>query len=436
MGRPGPVGWPSARWTAAKLCLSRLPDEVLILIIERCDIDALLQLRLTCRAFRSLIATYESTIVQEVARTTFPGCKLILRPPEDHDLLKSPYTLDWLTGLIPRHLAAIVVDRHRYCGTPLPALDGVPAEDEIGDEVRAHIAHGFSILETLSLIAQDVEDTPDSKIESKLPPELVSRGPPAPRWRKYTPNRVYRQTKRALWSWRRPQESAEKKRRAVLQRRQDLITALQCNFIHKRLTPDEAADFDAMWTVLRMAFQHHRYFNIGVPLFDWGKPDRRDVFWGNSWVNWYVLRAGATFWWRNYWLKSVRVAAAGGSTSTGTLLLDDFTKPSTGSKRKRSAKADSNNHHQKDTRPTGWAEINLAWHVRTREQIEIERAGAEEVFATIRQRMKGAHAVRLPTFDEYRAMVRSLRGEGSTATAVGQEKDDPLKRYCATMTVL
>lgn len=421
MGRPGPVGWP---WTA-KLSLSRLPDEVLILIIERCDIDALLQLRLTSRAFRSLIATYESTIVQQVARTTFPGCKLILRPPEDHDLLKSPYNLNWLTGLIPKHLAAIVVDRHRFCGTPLPALDGVPADDEIGDEIRAHIAHGFSILETLSLIAQDVEDTPDSKIESKLPPELVSRGPPAPRWRKYTPNRVYRQTKRALWSWRRPQESAEKKRRAVMQRRQDLITALQCNFIDKRLTPDEAADFDAMWTVLRMAFQHHRYFNIGVPLFDWGKPDRRDVFWGNSWVNWYILRAGSSFWWRNYWLKSIRAAAAGGSSTDGQLLLEDFTKPGS-SKRKRSKTS------KKDSRPTGWAEINLAWHIRTREQIEIERAGAEEVFATIRQRMKGAHTVRLPTFDEYRAMVRSLRGEGSTA---GHDQDDPLKRYCATMTI-
>ena len=93
-----------------------------------------------------------------------------LLPNNSPNCPESPYTLDWLTGLIPKHLAAIVVDRHRHCGTPLPALDGVPVEDELGDDVREHIAHGFEILEALSLIAQDVEDTPDSKIESKLPP--------------------------------------------------------------------------------------------------------------------------------------------------------------------------------------------------------------------------------------------------------------------------
>ncbi|KAL1638201.1 hypothetical protein SLS56_000009 [Neofusicoccum ribis] len=409
MGRPGAVGWPSALWTA-KLCLARLPDEILILIIERCDIDALLALRLTSRAFRSLIATYESTIVQAVARTTFPGCKLILRPPRDHDLLKSPYTLAWLTGLIPKHLAAVVVDRHRYCGTPLPALDGIPAEDEIGDEIRDHIAHGFRILETLSLIAQDVEQTPDSKIESKLPPELVSRDKPPPAWHRFKPNRVYRSTKRALWSWRRPQESAEKKRYAILQRRQDLVTALQCNFIYKRLTPEEAADFDAMWTILRMAFQHHRYFNLGISLFDWGKPDRRDVFWGNSWVNWFVLRAGATFWWENYWAKSIRVVA------TGPREMEDFTKPS----KKKRPKAG-----RKDSRPTGWTEINQAWRARSREQMEIERAGAEEVFATIKHRMKGAHAIRLPTYDEYRAMVRVfLKGNALSPLAAYWVEDE------------
>lgn len=421
MGRPGAVGWPSARWTS-RLQLARLPEEILLLIVERCDIDALLQLRLVCRAFRSLIATYESTVVQAVARTTFPGCKLILRPPEDHDLLKSPYTLDWLTGLIPKHLAAIVVDRHRYCGTPLPALDGIPAEDEIGDEIRDHIAHGFRILETLSLIAQDVEDTPDSKIESKLPPELVSREAPAPTWHKFKPSRVYRRTRSALWSWRRPQESAEKKKWAILQRRQDLTTALQVNFIYKRMTPEEAADFDAMWNILRMAFQHHRYFNLGIPLFDWGKPDSRDIFQSNSWVNWFVLRAGASFWWRNYWLKSIRVVA------TGPRDIGDFTKPG---KKKSSSRPKTS---RKDSRPSGWAEVNHAWHARSREQIEIERAGAEEVFATIKHRMRGVDAIRLPTFDEYRAMVRSLRGEGAPAPG-GQAQEGPLGRYCASMTL-
>ncbi|KAK7632102.1 hypothetical protein BKA81DRAFT_18263 [Phyllosticta paracitricarpa] len=168
MGRPG---WTN-RWSLSlsrRQELFRLPDEILVLIFESCDIDSLLAVRLTCRAFRTLITTYESTIVQAVARSTFPGCKLILRPAQDQDPQKPLYDLKWLTGLIPQFLAAIIVDRHRYCGAPLPMLDGIPAEDEIGDEIRQHVAHGFRILEALSLIAQYVEETPDSKIESKLP---------------------------------------------------------------------------------------------------------------------------------------------------------------------------------------------------------------------------------------------------------------------------
>lgn len=247
----------------------------------------------------------------------------------------------------------------------------------------------------------------------------MSREPASPAWHKFKPNRVYRETKRALWSWRRPQESAEKKKKALLQRRQDLTTALQCNFIYKRLTPAEAADFDAMWTILRMAFQHHRYFNMGISTFDWGKPDRRDVFWGNSWVNWFVLRAGASFWWKHYWAKNIQA-----TTDEPAAEIDDFTKPKK-RQRPKSSKKDAR-------RPTGWAEINQTWRVRSREQMEIERAGAEEVFATIRHRMKGVAAIRLPTYDEYRAMVRSVRGEGAVSS---QGEDDHLKRYCATMTL-
>lgn len=95
MGRPG---WTN-RWSLSlsrRQELLRLPDEILVLIFECCDIDSLLALRLTCRAFRTLITTYESTIVQAVARSTFPGCKLILRPPQDADPQSKPLPLPFL----------------------------------------------------------------------------------------------------------------------------------------------------------------------------------------------------------------------------------------------------------------------------------------------------------------------------------------------------
>ncbi|KAK7529831.1 uncharacterized protein J3D65DRAFT_159399 [Phyllosticta citribraziliensis] len=443
MGRPG---WTN-RWSLSlsrRQELFRLPDEILVLIFESCDIDSLLALRLTCRAFRTLITTYESTIVQAVARSTFPGCKLILRPPQaqdqdqDPDPQTSPYDLKWLTGLIPQFLAAIIVDRHRYCGAPLPMLDGIPAEDEIGDEIRQHVAHGFRILEALSLIAQYVEETPDSKIESKLPAALVSRTPvPRPRF-SIKHNRVfraYRKTTRALSSWRRPQETAERKKRALLQRRQDLTTTLQCHFIQKRLSPDAAAAFDAMWTILRTAFAHHRYFDDGYNssagggVLDWGKPDRRDVFNDNSWANWFVLRAGASFWWRYYWVNRP-------DTKFDPTQPSAYARRLNAARRRRGGGGPGNSDSKTKTGASGiraedgFAALKMVYRERERAQMEIERAGAMEVFATVKYRMKGVDRRRLPSADEYRAMVRSLRGEGA------KEPEDVLGWHCSNMALL
>ncbi|KAK8156505.1 hypothetical protein IWX90DRAFT_496910 [Phyllosticta citrichinensis] len=437
MGRPG---WTN-RWSLSlsrRQELFRLPDEILVLIFESCDIDSLLALRLTCRAFRTLITTYESTIVQAVARSTFPGCKLILRPPQDQDPQRSPYDLKWLTGLIPQFLAAIIVDRHRYCGAPLPMLDGIPAEDEIGDEIRQHVAHGFRILEALSLITQYVEETPDSKIESKLPAALVSRTPvPRPRF-SIKHNRVfraYRKTTRALSSWRRPQETAERKRRALFQRRQDLTTTLQCHFIQKRLSPDAAASFDAMWTILRTAFAHHRYFDDGYNssagggVLDWGKPDRRDVFNDNSWANWFVLRAGASFWWRYYWVNRP-------DTKFDPTQPSAYARRLNAARRRRGGGGPGNSDSKTKTGASGiraedgFAALKTVYRERERAQMEIERAGAMEVFATIKYRMKGMDRRRLPSADEYRAMMRSLRGEGA------KEPEDVLGWHCSNMALL
>ncbi|KAL1394053.1 hypothetical protein HDK64DRAFT_261701 [Phyllosticta capitalensis] len=433
MGRPG---WTN-RWSLSlsrRQELLRLPDEILVLIFECCDIDSLLALRLTCRAFRTLITTYESTIVQAVARSTFPGCKLILRPPQDADPQKPPYNLKWLTGLIPQFLATIIVDRHRYCGAPLPMLDGIPAEDEIGDEIRDHVARGFRILEALSLIAQYVEETPDSKIESKLPAALVSRTPvPRPRF-SIKHNRVfraYRKTTRALSSWRRPQESAERKKRALIQRRQDLTTTLQCHFIQKRLSPSDAAAFDAMWAILRPAFAHHRYFDdaygaSSAGVLDWGKPDRRDVFSDNSWANWFVLRAGASFWWRYYWVHRP-------DTKFDPTQPSAYARRLNAARRRRpgaNASTDSKNTNAGIRAEDGFATLKTVYRERERAQMEIERAGAIEVFATIKYRMKGEERKRLPSADEYRAMVRSVRGEGA------KEPEDVLGWHCSNMALL
>ena len=84
-----------------------LPDDLLIPIFSHCDIDAILSLRLTCTAFGAVVKAYITAIAPASARTTFPDCDLLLRPPKDG------YSLRWMINLIPAQLASIVLDKDK-----------------------------------------------------------------------------------------------------------------------------------------------------------------------------------------------------------------------------------------------------------------------------------------------------------------------------------
>jgi hypothetical protein len=86
-----------------------------------------------------------------VARQTFPNAVRLLERP-----LEGNYTFSWLKGLIPKQLAAVLVDRHRFAHDWGDNRYGIPAEDPFGDDLRARVANGWHVLQKLSAISQDV----------------------------------------------------------------------------------------------------------------------------------------------------------------------------------------------------------------------------------------------------------------------------------------
>ncbi|KAF1846355.1 uncharacterized protein K460DRAFT_356043 [Cucurbitaria berberidis CBS 394.84] len=129
-----------------------LPDDILIVICSQCRIDELLDLRLTNSRIRNIISEYMLTIAPSVARVTFPYSDRLLKPFAD----RTRYTFEWLKGLIPQQLAAILVDRHRIVSTGSLSHYGIPAEDPFGDELRARVANGWHVLRSLSNISREV----------------------------------------------------------------------------------------------------------------------------------------------------------------------------------------------------------------------------------------------------------------------------------------
>jgi hypothetical protein len=149
-----------------------LPEDILILIFCQCHIDELLNLRLTNRTIRDIISEYIATIAPSVARATFPRSGLLLAPLDDPSL----YTITWLKGLIPRHLACILVDRHRFIHGMTEQRYGIAAENAEGDGLRARVANGWRILKRLSKISQEVYHL-DTKAILKSAPDSAWKDP-------------------------------------------------------------------------------------------------------------------------------------------------------------------------------------------------------------------------------------------------------------------
>ncbi|KAF2261400.1 hypothetical protein CC78DRAFT_357034 [Lojkania enalia] len=248
-----------------------LPEDVLILICCHCRIDELLNLRLTNLRTRRLITEYIATIAPSSARSTFPTSDLLLTRPES----PSQYTVPWLKSLIPRHLAAILVDRHRFAHDFAEQRYGIPAEDPYGDALRARIANGWCVLRRLSNISQEIYG---------LRARCVLKSTTDRAWKFVHPSRF---------------------KFEVFRQREELILTKRLEYI-KGLSDEMVKDYKLMFMLLSSAFRTSisNYGDDYKPwIFDWGCgiDGQRLLRRGNSWLTWFVLYEGPDLFWNQWW---------------------------------------------------------------------------------------------------------------------------------------
>lgn len=276
--------------------LDSLPDHALLLIVQELTIDDFFSLRQTNRALCTLISSFEQATTLAVAKRTFPNARLLLRPPQD-----GRYTIQWLKGLIPKQLAAIVVDRYRFGlegamgqrrgrpGTKWPPY-GIPAEDLLGDHFRARIGRGWCVFKTFSNISQAVYAMHATEIP-RLPIRL------------WLPRLKLGHSNPELMLIRRLE-------RLILERRLRYL---------RSLARADVTNYYLLRGLLRSAFltKHdmdpislfgpYRTFD-GKPeppeddYFDWGGDRRRSVLElsSQSWVDWFILHKGPTLFWKQW----------------------------------------------------------------------------------------------------------------------------------------
>jgi hypothetical protein len=256
----------------ARTCFDELPEDVLILIFSQCRIDELLALRLTSSRARDLIAQYITTIAPCVARSTFPLSRLLLTPPDD----PSAYTLEWLKGLIPQHLAAVLVDRHRFAHEWVQPRYGIPAEDAYGEALRGRVANGWRVLRRFAQISDEVYGLAARDVLSSTA-ELA--------WKVVHPSRY---------------------KFEVFRRREDMILERRLQYI-SGLSNDLAKDYKLMFMLLSSAFRIS-ILNLGDDhkpwIFDWscGIDGQRLLRRGNSWLTWFMLHEGPHLFWNQWWM--------------------------------------------------------------------------------------------------------------------------------------
>lgn len=249
-------------------CFNDLPEDILILVFSQCRIDELLTLRLTAPRLRSIISEYIATIAPCVARSTFPRSELLLAPPKE-------YNLEWLKDLIPQHLAAVLVDRHRFSHEWSQQRYGIPAEDAYGDVLRGRIANGWRVLGELSNISKRVY-------------HLGAKD-------------VLKSTKDFAWKVVHPSRFKFE----VFKQREDLILEQRLQYIAS-ISDDFARDYKLMFMLLSSVFRTS-IVNHGDDhkpwIFDWscGIDGQRLLRRGNSWLTWFVLHEGPQLFWQQWW---------------------------------------------------------------------------------------------------------------------------------------
>ncbi|KAF2186539.1 hypothetical protein K469DRAFT_706529 [Zopfia rhizophila CBS 207.26] len=365
--RPSPNRAAERRW------FDELPEDVLILIFCQCRIDELFALRLTNVKTRDLISEYIATVAPSVGRSTFPHNDLLLTLPGD----PSDYTIQWLKGLIPQHLAAILVDRHRFSHEWAQQRYGIPAEDPYGNVLRARVANGWCVLRRLSKISEDVYNM-NAKSVLRSTTDLA--------WKVVHPSRF---------------------KFEVFRQREDLILKRRLEYI-KNIPDELAKDYKLMFMLLSSAFRTSlsNYGDDYKPwIFDWGCgiDGQRLLRRGNSWLTWFVLHEGPTLFWEQWWSLSP------GCPKTKNYIRDRSIEAWFGE-----AKIEPEDFVRQFL-PKEWNDVNEKWHSVQRDYAYRVQKAMEEKAASTSGDFTAVNPI--VYFTQY-AECRQLRAENGIAPVI------------------
>lgn len=185
----------------------------------------------------------------------------------------TPTSFRALKALIPEHLSAILVDRHRIADEWLQSRYGVPAEDPFGDELRARVTSGWRVLRDVSNIAREEHFTNHATMSAT-----------------HLTNKIFRP---ALFKI------------EALKYREDIILSKRLEYI-SRLSERDAQNYKIMFTLLSSAFSTS-FSNMGAEFEPWpfdfgdGIDAQRALRKGNTWLSWYIFAQGPDLFWQQWW---------------------------------------------------------------------------------------------------------------------------------------
>lgn len=296
--------------------MHELPDDILIPIFSSCNIDTLLNLRLTCTSFCAVIQAYIKTIAPSSARTTFPDCDLLLTSSE------TGYSVRWLRNLIPAQLASIVLDkdklrRHPYVNSGF--LYGIPSESDCTEATywRQRLTNGWRVLSSFQLISARVYSSCDDECKRPNAFRKVSGGVRTSRiWQavscQYAGCTEHGMKHVFASKHRRDSHSSHGKEQKDTKDPIPEVRRKEAQILKKRLahmksmSEQDLLDYIYLWRLLLHSFRPYSKPEITVGDFTQGWPSSTsiprpnwptiisDIAQGCSWLNWFILHAGTT----------------------------------------------------------------------------------------------------------------------------------------------
>ncbi|KAJ4358756.1 uncharacterized protein N0V89_003340 [Didymosphaeria variabile] len=246
-------------------------------MLDHVTLVDLFSLRLVSRQISEVIASHTNAIAPAVASNVFPQAKRMLQVAPEQ-----PLDFTWLKSLVPKYLAAVMLDRYILSSHYTGRTRCIPAESDIGDVLREGLVRGIRVWRNLSNISKDIYALPD---------EIVFRKTSGKNILEFLTSPVTTMAKN------------------VTEHRENLIAERRIEYLQQK-TPADLAYFAIAIFLVHSAFRtkHDKVTSCiyaskesmyhGPDDFDWfvkdwqPNPENRILEEGNSWANWAILHEG------------------------------------------------------------------------------------------------------------------------------------------------